>query len=329
MQSIDENMIESAVGWGDLEGSLLLKIFKQLPREDLISSTWFVCRWWRSLSSAILFWKDESTLELRTDVKRLSRSRKTDPSQRLKEALKCVMDCFSRGSSSHNCAAVRTILFPRPMVLLDMHINLVAKRSLKLRKLILPKAYTVTVPGLSRAIRKWKELEELSIGPLNNLNAPSFFRVLGKTCRNLTILTLSSYCTGSRVYFRLDEINSLSLSRCVPQLSMLSMDQMPMFRSGVCIILQKCKNLEKLNLSQCGRMFYDYPSIYGPGLGKLYGKEISVEIKRDKGYQSMRWFIDTLDESYTPKSGVKCLWSIGKGAFFAHKPPGSPSIDCF
>ncbi|GKV39550.1 hypothetical protein SLEP1_g47308 [Rubroshorea leprosula] len=214
MQSIDENMIESAAGWGDLEGSLLLKIFKQLPREDLISSTWFVCRWWRSFSSAILFWKEESTLELRTDVKRLSRSRKTDPSQRLKEALKCVMDCFPRGSSSHNCAAVRTILFPRPMVLLDMHINLVAKRSLKLRKLILPKAYT------------------------------------------------------------------------------------------------KCKNLEKLNLSKRGRMFYDYPSIYGPGLGKLYGKEISVEVKGDKAYQSMRWFMHTLDESYTPKRGVKGLWSI-------------------
>ncbi|GLU23687.1 hypothetical protein SLE2022_396750 [Rubroshorea leprosula] len=329
MQSIGENMIESAVGWGDLEGNLLLRIFKQLTREDLISATWFVCGWWRSVSSAILFWKDESTLELRTDVKRLSRSRNLDPSQRLKEALKCVMDCFPMSSSSHNCAPVRTILFSRAMFLLDMHINLVAKKSPKLRKLILPKAYTVTVPGLCRAIRKWEQLEELSIGPVRNLNAPSFFRVLGKTCRNLTILTLSSYCTDSSMYLRLDEINSLSLSRCVPQLRILSMDKMPIFRRGVCIILQKCKNLEKLNLSKCGRMFYDYPSIYGPGLGKLYGKEISVEIRRDKGYQSMRWFIDTLDESYTPKRGVKCLWSIGKGAFFAHKPPGSPSIDCF
>ncbi|GKV39513.1 hypothetical protein SLEP1_g47271 [Rubroshorea leprosula] len=104
----------------------------------------------------------------------------------------------------------------------------------------------------------------------------------------------------------MDEINSLSLSRCVPQLSMLSMDQMSILRRGVCIILHRCKNLEKLNLSRCGRMFYDYPSIYGPGLGKLYGKEISVEIKRDKAYQSMRWFIDSSDEGYTPQRGFEC-----------------------
>ncbi|OMO54170.1 hypothetical protein COLO4_36569 [Corchorus olitorius] len=287
--------------WGELEGNVLQKIFELVPAEDLMTSVSLVCREWRSACWEIMFWKDHETLELST-LKRLvgCEIENLNYSRKLLEALKCMMNWVPKMDSGRRC--VKTIIFSSCMYVRYVHLSFVARRSPKLRRLILPDTDDIRVRKISKAIELWGELEEVRIGPICRYNTGHLFRTIGTNCNKFKKLGIfGAFCMKK---FVLDEHGASMIANNLHQLIEFSIDRTFITKSGVKTLLSTCKNLQEFSLKRCCRMVH--PSKLRT-TNKISAKITRIQVVNDctKYY----WFIDTVSTHMSIEELVTHMWA--------------------
>ena len=143
----------------------------------------------------------------------------------------------------------------------------------------------MTLERITRIIQKWKELEELSIGPIKHNCSDRFFRTVGNSCKNLTRLhifgSFSLEVKSSCDYVILDENNASIIAENLPKLRVFSIDEANVHKSGVWTLLSESKNLVELSLKQCcGIVDPPISAIIGMLKMKYLENDITVEIIR-------------------------------------------------
>ncbi|KAK8542654.1 hypothetical protein V6N13_136791 [Hibiscus sabdariffa] len=310
---IKRKEVESS--WGQLHYDLLRQILVLLPVEDLLRSVSLVCRNWRSVTGVVLFWKDYETLDL-TPLNPLFKHHSDhglELDQRLFQALESVMNWKT---IQHHQRCIKNIIFAPLMHLKHTHLALVAQSSRKLKTLMVPDSYDIDVKELTSIIQKWRELEELSIGPLDHSYTDRLFRKMGTVCKNLTKLHIfGSLSMATKPSFVLNENNAWIIAANLVQLRVFNIDKAKLWKSGVWTVLSQSNNLTGLNLKLCFGIV-DPPIsiiILTPTI-KYMEDPISVEIKRVKTNKCMKlWSIDSSDDrtivTYSTDELVNQLWS--------------------
>ncbi|OMO68967.1 hypothetical protein CCACVL1_19736 [Corchorus capsularis] len=287
--------------WGELEGNLLQKVFELVPAEDLMTSVSLVCRQWRSACWEIMFWKDHETLELGT-LKRLvgCEIENLNYSRKLLEALTCMMNWVPKmDSQSQRC--VKSIIFSSCMYVRHVHLSFVARRSPKLRRLILPDTDDIKVRNISKAIKLWGQLEEVRLGPICRYNMGHLFRTIGTNCNKFKKLGI--FGAFSMKKFVLNEHGASMIAKYLHQLIEFSIDRTCITKSGVKTLLSRCKNLQEFSLKRCCRMVH-------PSKLRTTNKT-SIKITRSQVLNDCTkyWFIDTVSTHMSIEELVTHMWA--------------------
>ncbi|KAK6917308.1 LOW QUALITY PROTEIN: Cytochrome P450 [Dillenia turbinata] len=225
--------------WDGLSRDLMLKILATLNPVDLIFGASLVCHSWRSLCWEVLFVKENNTFDF-TALKFLSRFGKGATGSDLMAWLRIfenVMESYHDVDDDGVCS-VTSIIFPYGLHLFDNHLVYLAQSleksclhlinimdvenymvmaaaaavvsSSKLKTLYLPCSTKITGKGFSRAIRNWKKLEEILIGPIEISYIDHIFQEMGINCKRLEILCLSQT--------RLDEYTAVVIAKNLREL---------------------------------------------------------------------------------------------------------------
>ncbi|XVF70659.1 hypothetical protein PTKIN_Ptkin11bG0180000 [Pterospermum kingtungense] len=304
---------EAKSGWGDLDNDLLQQIFVLLPFSDLITSVSLVCRYWK-LAAGTVFWKDCETLDLSSlEILGLASSYEFPYVDKNKfEALKFLLN---RETMEHHGRCVRNIIFGPTMSLNKKHLDFIAERTPKLKKLMLPESHDLTSKAILRFIQKWSELEDLSVGPLEHKASDGFIRTLGSSCKNLTRLhILGSSPMKLRIllslFFTLDENKASIIAENLPKLSVFSIDDTKLHKSGVLVLLSKSKNLVELNLKEC-RGMVDPTASWEILFSRHEFLEISKSCFRLKNCQKWSFASSEAQDtiSYSTQELVNQLWT--------------------
>lgn len=290
--------------WGKLDTNLLQKIFQLVAAEDLLSEVCLVCRSWRSACWEVLFWKNYETLEL-NNLKRLLGPRipyRRYP-ERLLQSLICMMN--PHALESQRCAT--NIEFPRHMYLCDQDLIFIAERSPRLKRLVLPDTQLLTASSFTKAANIWRDLEEISFGPLLNLSGDQIIQEIGNMCKNLNTLCIHGMYSMNFKNFKLDEYNSTVIAKSLPQLKVFRMDNALLYKNGIITILRKCKQLSELNFKCCNRVMDRQPCCRIPV--KILREGMSViEIYKKLEGNCNKWSIGSLKGLYSKRQLIDHLW---------------------
>ncbi|CAL5345789.1 unnamed protein product [Camellia sinensis] len=154
----------------------------------------------------------------------------------LMKFLRGVMDVYRRDDDDDDddddedgirVTSITRMVFPSgPLQLTDHHLLYLAERSPELRELSLPFGRNIKHEGLSRAIRYWNRMEEMSIGPVICNN--DIFRIIeaiGINCKKLEALELLGLVLTQQL--------SPEIAKSLKGLKLLRLD---MFQSKNCYV---------------------------------------------------------------------------------------------
>lgn len=221
--------------WDDIEADVLLKIFKELNMIEL-SPVSQVCRSWRLACSDPLLW---STLDLGLLKSNFIQTRASpyvwvdDRSDRkLTNLLRLAM-----GLSSGN---ITCLIFHFNLYMRDDHLNYIAERCPHLKRLVMPGWNRITKTGICQAIRRWQELESLTMPTIAH---PSYLmEEISRNCKNFTSL---------KIMGTFDIQFASAVATHLPNLKVLSLRCSILTTEALLFVLDCLESLETLNISHC------------------------------------------------------------------------------
>ncbi|XP_054783931.1 F-box/LRR-repeat protein At3g48880-like [Prosopis cineraria] len=220
-----KNNKSSKSDWKDMSYDVLLRIFMTLNVVDFAAVS-LVCSSWRDVCQDALFW-DGKVL----DLTKWKDPRLSNLSSRLISLLKCLLNLSS--------GRVDCLIFKFQIYLDDREFNNIAKKSLNLKRLVLPAWFPdLSKKGIDQAMQQWEGLESLTI--TNNYLAPHFLESIGKYCNNLRELKLTCHLT-----IKIARI----LTKNVPNLKVLSLQSVRVNKNALLHVVKKLKELKVLNLT--------------------------------------------------------------------------------
>ncbi|MQM21172.1 hypothetical protein Taro_054204 [Colocasia esculenta] len=231
-------MAEARAGakrWEEMEIDVLVKIFKELNMIEMAPVS-RVCRSWRMACADPLLWKtlDLGLLKSNFIPTRASPYVWVDDrsDRRLTGVLKIAM-ALSRGS-------VSCMIFHFNLYMKDEHLNYIAERCPHLKRLVLPAWNRITKTGICQAIRRWEELESMTMPTI--LYPPYIMEEISRSCKNFSQL---------KIMGTFDVNFALSIHTNLPRLKVLSVRCSRLSKDALLFILDKMENLEVLNISHC------------------------------------------------------------------------------
>jgi hypothetical protein len=100
--------------------------------------------------------------------------------------------------------------------------------------------------GFSQAIRNWKGIEEMSLGPLNGRYYAHIIREIGIQCKKLQVLYLCS--------FNLNVYVAALIAENLRYLKELRLQNLSISRAGLHAILSKWRKLVKVSITNCASL---------------------------------------------------------------------------
>uniref|UniRef100_A0A1D1XRT9 F-box/LRR-repeat protein At3g48880 n=1 Tax=Anthurium amnicola TaxID=1678845 RepID=A0A1D1XRT9_9ARAE len=225
----------TAKRWEDMEVDALVKILKELNMIEMAPVSQ-VCHSWRLACADPLLWNvlDLGLLKSNFIPTRASPYVWVDDrsDRRLTGVLKVAM-ALSRGS-------VSCMIFHFNLFMKDEHLNYISERCPHLKRLVLPAWNRITKTGICQAIRRWEELESMTMPTI--LYPPYIMEEISRSCKNFTKL---------KIMGTFDVNFSSSLYANLPKLKVLSVRCSRISKDALLFILDKMENLEVLNISHC------------------------------------------------------------------------------
>ncbi|XP_058082241.1 F-box/LRR-repeat protein At3g48880 [Magnolia sinica] len=222
--------------WEDMEIDILVRIFKEFDVIELTSGISRVCSSWRLACSDPLLWKTVDLGILKSNFIQIptlpyiwvdDRSNK-----KLTRVLKIAMGL--------SCGSVTCIIFHVNLYLKDDHLIHIAERCPRLKHLVLPAWDLITKGGICEAIRKWEELESMTMPYI--CSPPYIMEVIGMNCKNFTQL---------KVMGCFNVLFASSIAKYLPKLKVLSLRCSTLFMEALILILDCMEHLEVLNVAHC------------------------------------------------------------------------------
>lgn len=221
--------------WEDMETDVLVKIFRELNMIELAPVSQ-VCRLWRLASSDPLLW---NTLDLGLLKSNFIQTRASPyiwvderSDRKLSKLLRLAM-ALSRGN-------VNCLIFHFNLYMKDDHLSYIAERCPRLRRLVMPAWNRITKMGISLAIRKWKELESLTMPSI--AHPPYIMEEISRNCKNFSSL---------KIMGTFDVLFASAIASYLPKLRILSLRCSILTKEALLFILDCMDHLEVLNISHC------------------------------------------------------------------------------
>ncbi|PIA43887.1 hypothetical protein AQUCO_01800137v1 [Aquilegia coerulea] len=171
----------------------------------------------------------------------------------------------------------------------------------------------VTGKGFSRAIRNWRNLEEISFFTPKDEHYTHVMQEIGINCRKLDTLSIVCYPSWYPNLFHLNEYNSQVIASNVRNLGKLAFSNCYVHKFGLLTILSKCRRLKVLELTRCWRALEEAnvtkrtraldkkPISYKSG-------HLSVTLKKSEGSRG-EWLVDTLAGVHNIMYVIEHLWT--------------------
>lgn len=109
-----------------------------------------------------------------------------------------------------------------------------------LKRLVMPAWNRMTKTGISQAIRKWKDLESMTMPSI--AHPPYVMEEISRNCRNFYSL---------KIMGTFDVHFASTISSCLPKLRILSLRCSILTKEALLFILDSMDHLEVLNISHC------------------------------------------------------------------------------
>lgn len=221
--------------WEEMETDVLVKIFKELNMIQLTPVS-LVCRSWRLACSDPFIW---NTLDLGLLESNFIQTRALPfiwvderSDRRLTRILRMAM-ALSGGN-------ITTMIFHFNLYMKDEHLNYISERSPHVRRLVMPAWNRITRVGLIQAIRRWEDLESLTMPSIGH---PSYImEEISRSCKNFSHL---------KVMGTFDVHFASCIAVHLPKLKVLSLRCSIITKEALLFILNCMVNLEVLNISHC------------------------------------------------------------------------------
>lgn len=219
---------EEGPSWADMLPDALAKIFSRLSLEEMLMNIPRVCRTWKRVSQDAACWQ-------RVDLDEWSRSK----GQETVERMVVLLLNRSRGCLRELCV---------PSLHSDSLLRLIAWSGSLLQVLRIPNSL-VTEDCVCQLTSKFPSITYLDLSGCAALSKASI-ESFGKNCRLITRLNLNMYPPPNPTAVASDDI-AFAIAHHMPRLKHLEMVYGMLSNTGLKALLEKCTNLECLDLRGC------------------------------------------------------------------------------
>lgn len=308
--------------WEDLDPDILKRIFSSVPYEQLFLTISLVCSSWQSACLDLAFWS-RHVLDLTAATAGfgffsilddlystnaaagsgyllygcpalMSKFDSTHKYARMSSILSTLLRRIMSGNDAYGRSldewrmSVHTLIVPYDLPISDTHLLHLAHALPALRSLILRGATKVTPQGLEAAAKIWKLLKTVLFGPVSFSKDGSklhtydrFIQVLGRHCHQLEELHIVRSC------FLLHSRRCLLIARNLPTLKNLVVEMPYIFRDGMLILLNKCPQLEAVQL-YLGYFMLDEFDCDDGWIRRKSSRSLTFEFRFQRGHDS-KW----------------------------------------
>ncbi|WVZ77454.1 LOW QUALITY PROTEIN: hypothetical protein U9M48_025316 [Paspalum notatum var. saurae] len=221
--------------WEDMDTDVLVKIFKELNLVEL-SPVSQVCRLWRSACSDPLIWGTLDFGLLKSNFIQTRASPYIWVDDRSDKRLARIL----RVAMAISCGNVNCMIFHYNLYMKDEHLHFISERSPHLKRLVMPAWNRITKAGICQAIRRWQELESLTMPTIGQ--PPYIIEEIARSCKNFTELKIM----GS-----FDQQFASAILQFLPKLKVLSLRCSKVAMDALHCLLNSMECLEVLNISHC------------------------------------------------------------------------------
>ncbi|XP_049385863.1 F-box/LRR-repeat protein At3g48880-like, partial [Solanum stenotomum] len=222
--------------WEDLDSNILVKILQSFDLFQLTYAIPQVCRAWQLACSDPLLWKTLDLSVLQSNFIRISIEPyvfvDTPSREKLTRLLQICMN-LSRGN-------IETLIFHYNLYVDENQLTYTANRCPRLKRLVMPAWEKLEKPAIRRAIRKWKDLESLT---MPSLEKPAYvIKKIARSCKKFSELKIMGTC---------DILFASTLVSFLPNLKVLSVRCTELSKHALVILLEGLTQLKVLNISHC------------------------------------------------------------------------------
>lgn len=242
-----EDTCSSIRRWEDMDNDILVKIFQNLDIFQLTSGVAHVCHTWRNAACDPLLWRALDLSLLRSNYIKIPLEPYVYVDGRSDKVFTRVLKIslnLSRGS-------IVTLIFHYNMYVSDDHLTYTAERCPNLKRLVMPAWNRIKKAGLCGAVRKWENLESLTMPSISN--PYHVMEEISRSCKKFSELKVMGPCD---VYF------ASTLAEFLPNLKVLSIRCSVLFKEALIMLLDRLPGLEVLNISHC--LVVDAPPLPAP-----------------------------------------------------------------
>ncbi|GMN32238.1 hypothetical protein TIFTF001_003574 [Ficus carica] len=247
-------------GWADLPNDLLVRILLSLNIVDLVMGAARTCRSWRATSKDAELWETVDLTTSKINLVRVALSPyymiNEESGNRLKLALNAALN-LSRGNMT--CLIFNFYTYIKGRELISA-----AQRTPNLKRLVLPAWNQIDMEAFEEAVKYWKDLHSLTIPYI--YRSENILSSLGTHCKNFSEMKILSP-------FHLDFAKAIIAH--VPNLKVLSLQCVVVYKDAVLHLLTNMKHLEVLNLTHS--VVADFNPQHGPEQN-LFFQRVNGEI---------------------------------------------------
>lgn len=227
-------MDEDGRRWEDLEVDCLLCIFQRLSLEDLTLGVPFVCNSWFKASLHPFCWRilDFQTSAFRESGKLAKRFNSTTFS----------FTSFFRYAVSRSCKLAVELRFPNIQDVFSVQdLAFASNECPRLKVIALPNLAPHDEFHIPQLIGKWKDLERVEMD-LKPSCFPELIKEIGINCAKFVDLTMCGSIQRGDV---------LAIVNFTPKIMCLDLSRSYLPKDELLVILDGCKEMEKLSVNSC------------------------------------------------------------------------------
>ncbi|WOG89958.1 hypothetical protein DCAR_0209199 [Daucus carota subsp. sativus] len=310
-KSSEKHKSVSVFQWVDLPKDPLTEVFKLCNPTDALMTLPLVCKYWgRIFLEPIICKQKDNCLNFMPLREKpfyeffYQSEDKNTRAMRLMKLLVGVMHAFACDNQSDavgndvGVTPIIKIIFPHDLPLHERHFVYVAERCPQLKSIILPCARDVTGKGITRAMRFWTGMEEMTLALFcrrlqYDLQLFGTIKEIRKSCKNLHCLQLNGF-----------DLNSKSadiLVRSLKSLKLLCLSGAYIHKQGLQIFFSRYNELDKVKFLGC---------IFFTSEGRELVSEINI--MRIQERRKTRWrtdkYPDDIGKLHTAEELVDLLW---------------------